>query len=457
MAGIGFELRHMLRKNTLLGLLQAYTYASVIGSGPWVLSIVGILLIGIFSASVVVPATLVTQFQTSVTYLVACSLIYTGLAQLAFTRFVSDRMFERRKHAILPNLHGLMALVLLGAGGLGTLALFFVLPGEGVLYRLLMLAGFILLSGVWILTVLLSGMKRYKAIVALFALSYGLIVVSALLLRRWGLEGLLAGFVLGHYVLLAGMWLLIVREFHPARRMMAFDFLQAGKLYPALVAVGFLWNLGIWADKFMFWFFTPTSQPIIGHLRASLIYDLPVFLSYLSIIPGMAVFLVRIETDFVEYYDKFYDAVRDGGSLEFIEAMRNEMVHAIRHGLSEIAKIQTLAVLITFVVGPAILEFIGISRLYQPLLQVQVIGAGLQVGLMAVLNVFFYLDQRRIVLWLCVQFVLLNVVLTGLSLWFGAALYGYGFALATLLTLATGLLLLSRKLDRLEYQTFMLQ
>ena len=49
------------------------------------------------------------------------------------------------------------------------------------------------------------------------------------------------------------------------------------------------------------------------------------------------------------------------------------------------------------------------------------------------------------------------MVLTGLSLWFGAALYGYGFALATLLTLATGLLLLSRKLDRLEYQTFMLQ
>ena len=69
---------------------------------------------------------------------------------------------------------------------------------------------------------------------------------------------------------------------------------------PSLVAVGLLYNLGIWADKFMFWFFPPTSQPIIGALRASLIYDLPVFLSYLSIIPGMAVFLVRIETDFVE-------------------------------------------------------------------------------------------------------------------------------------------------------------
>ena len=457
MAGIGFELRHMLRKNTLLSLVQAYAYASVIGSGPWVFSIVGILLIGIFSASMVVPSFLVTQFQTSVTYLVASSLILTGLVQLAFTRFISDRLFEKQQDLVLPNLHGLLLVVLLVAGVLGSLALFVVLPGQGLLYRLLMLAGFTLMCGVWVLTILLSGMKRYKVIVALFGLSYVLIVASALLLRPYGLEGLLGGFVLGNYVLLAGMWLLVVREFNPTGRLVAFDFARRSMLYPSLIAIGLLYNLGIWADKFMFWFFTPTSQPIIGHLRASLIYDLPVFLSYLSIIPGMAVFLVRIETDFVEYYDKFYDAVRDGGSLEFIEAMRNEMVHAIRHGLSEIAKIQTLAVLITFVVGPAILEFIGISRLYQPLLQVQVIGAGLQVGLMAVLNVFFYLDQRRIVLWLCVQFVLLNVVLTGLSLWFGAALYGYGFALATLLTLATGLLLLSRKLDRLEYQTFMLQ
>ena len=46
MAGIGFELRRLLRKNTLVGLIEAYAYAGVIGSGPWVFSIVGILLVG---------------------------------------------------------------------------------------------------------------------------------------------------------------------------------------------------------------------------------------------------------------------------------------------------------------------------------------------------------------------------------------------------------------------------
>ncbi len=457
MAGIGFELRRLLRKNTLIGLVEAYAYAGIIGSGPWVFSIVGILLIGLFSASVVVPDFLVTQFQTSVTYLVASSLILTGLVQLAFTRFVSDRLFEKKKDMILPNLHGLLLLVVAVSALLGTLGLFVLLPGEGQLYRMLMLAGFVLMCGVWVLTILLSGMKRYQAIVVLFGISYTLIVLTALWLRSYGLEGLLGGFVFGNFLLLAGMWVLTVREFSIRQTLISFEFADPKLLYPTLMAIGFLYNLGVWADKLMFWYFTPTSDAIIGHLRASLIYDLPVFLSYLSIIPGMAVFLVRIETDFVEFYDKFYDAVRDGGSLEYIENMRDEMVYSIQQGLGEIAKIQTLAVLATFVAGPALLRALDISELYLPLLYVQVIGAGLQVGLMAILNVFFYLDQRRVVLALCLQFVVLNVVLTALTMKFGAALYGYGFTISVLITLCTALILLSRKLSRLEYETFMLQ
>ena len=164
MAGIGFELRKLLRKETLVGLLQAYTLAGIIGSGPWVLSIVGILAIGLLSNALAAPSHQVTQFQTSVTYLVAGSLILTGFVQLAFTRFVSDRLFEKRKDLILPNLHGLLLVVVAVASVLGTLALFLLLPGQALVYRLLMLAGFTVMCGVWILTILLSGMKRYKDI-----------------------------------------------------------------------------------------------------------------------------------------------------------------------------------------------------------------------------------------------------------------------------------------------------
>ena len=171
----------------------------------------------------------------------------------------------------------------------------------------------------------------------------------------------------------------------------------------------------------------------------------------------MAVFLVRFETDFVEWYDKFYNAVREGGSLEEISRMRDEMVFAIRQGLFDIIKIQTLAVLVLVVFAPTLFDKLSISALYLPLFYVDAVAASLQVALLAVMNVFFYLDKRREVLATVALLSILNVLLSLVSLRLGVVFYGYGFALAMLVTLVFSLAVLERKLGRLKYETFMLQ
>ena len=456
MAGIGFELRKILKRDNLLSLLQAYSYAAVISSGPWILSIVGILIIGILSYSMVVPAILITQFQVSVTYVIAVSLVFTGPFQLAFTRFAADRLFEKNNDVVLPNFHAVALTVTAVGGVLGVLSIVFLFAQQSIMYRLLLLAAFVLMSNVWIATIFLSGMKQYRAIVLLYLLGYAVTVAAALGLRFLKLEGLMAGFVLGQALMLTGMMALILRNF-PAQRFISFEFFDRRMFYPSLCAIGLFYNLGVWVDKFIFWFTADTSQAIIGPLRASVIYDLPVFLAYLSIIPGMAIFLVRMETDFVEYYDAFYNAVRSGGSLEIIEEHRNSMVETIRLGIFEIVKIQAIASLAVFVLGERILSWMGISTLYLPLLYIDVIAASLQVVLLGVLNVFFYLDKRRIVLGLTAGFVLLNVVLTQVSILLGPAFYGYGFALALLAVVLAGFVLLGRTMEKLEYQTFMMQ
>ncbi len=456
MAGIGFELRKILKRDTLFALLHAYSFAAVISSGPWVLSIIGILLIGILSASVVVPTFLIVQFQVSITYVIASSLIFTGVFQLALTRFAADRLFEKRPALILPNLHAVVLSISVASGTVGLLCIAFLFPEQSVLYRLLLLAAFVIMCNIWIATIFLSGMKQYKEIVWLYLIGYGITIVAALLLRRFGLEGLMGGFVIGQAAMLLGMLALILYNF-PAEKFISFEFFDRRFNYPTLMWIGLLYNAGVWLDKFIFWYTPATSQAIIGPLRASLIYDLPVFLAYLSIIPGMAIFLLRMETDFVEYYDAFYDAVRTGGSLEIIEEYRNEMVETIRLGIFEIIKIQTIAALVLVVAGESILKWLGISTLYLPLLYIDVIAAGLQVVLLGVLNIFFYLDKRHVVLGLCIAFVSLNLVLTQISITLGPAFYGYGFAVALLIVVLIGLYVLSQKLETLEYETFMLQ
>jgi len=456
MAGIGFELRKILRRDSYTALLQAYAYAGLISSGPWVLSILGVLLIGVLALGHVAPEKLITQFQVSVTYLISVSLVLTGLLQLGFTRYIADRLFEKDGRRVLPNLSGALFVTTGISGMLGVLLLFLLFPEQSLLYKILMLGSFVALCNIWIVTIFLSSIKAYKAILGLFALGYGTTVLMALWLKEYGLEGLLAGFFTGHVVLLTGMLMLSLRD-HPSNRYLEFDFMGRGRMYRCLLLVGLFYNLAIWVDKYIFWMHPDTSQAIIGPLRASVIYDMPIFLAYLAIIPGMAVFLVRLETDFVEFYEKFYDAVRDGGTLQHIENMRNEMVFHARQGIQEIIKIQSITVLAVFVAAPALLELLGISDLYLPLLYVNVVAVSLQVVLLGVLNVFFYLDQRRILVLLVSIFLFGNLVFTTLSIGLGAPYYGYGFALALLIAVITGLRLLDRKLDSLEYETFMLQ
>ncbi|MGZ5091635.1 MAG: exopolysaccharide Pel transporter PelG [Burkholderiales bacterium] len=458
MAGIGFEFRKLLQKDTYWGLFQAYTYSGIVSSGPWILSILGILIVGIYSVAVVVPPVAVTQFQVSVTYLFMSSLILTGLVQLAFTRYIADRMFEKRNDLVTSTFNGVLMLVTLVSGVIGMIGVFFLFPDQSNLYRLLMLAAFVILCCIWCATIILSGLKQYKVVVAMFGLGYIIVVGGALLLRRLGMEGLLLGFVVGHFVLLMGMLLMIFRNY-PSHRFVGFDFLQPRRIYVSLMLTGLFYNLGIWIDKIMFWYNPDTGAPIVGYLHHSVIYDLPVFLAYLSIIPGMAVFLVRIETDFVDFYQKFYDAVREGGSLDYLNEIRDEMVFAIRQGIFEIIKIQGITVLIVFIAGPTLLRWIGINQLHLPLLYVQVVGASLQVVFLGLLNVFFYLDKRAIVAVLTFMFVALNVALTALSFhpYFGAAYYGYGYAVSLLICVLVAMQWLDTRLSKLEYETFMLQ
>lgn len=457
MAGIGFELRKLLNKRSYTGLLQAYAYAGLISSGPLVLSIVGMVLIGVLSFGVVIPHALITQFQITVTYLFMISLILTGPVQLSFTRFVSDRLFVQDEAAILPNFNGLL-FVVLNASMLCALPVVLLgFPQQSVLFRLLFVMGLAIMSGIWIATVFLSGMKRYKAILLIFAMGYGATLLLALLFMHFfNMEGLLLGFVMGHFLLLAGMIWLIYRTYE-SDRFLAFDIWKPGAMFPSLMVTGLLFNLGLWIDKLMFWYYPGTGESVVGPLQASVIYDFPIFLSYLTVIPGMAVFLVRIETDFVEYCTKFYDAVREGATLDHIERMRNQMVYYIQHGLIDIAKTQTITALVTFVLGEALLTWLGISTLYLPLLFVDVVGAGLQVVMLGVINVLFYLDQRKLVAGLTALLLVCNAGFSALSIHLGAAWFGYGFAVAMLVTVLVGIWLLNRRLEALEFETFMLQ
>ncbi|MBN3820992.1 exopolysaccharide Pel transporter PelG [Paraburkholderia sp. Se-20369] len=456
MSAIGIKLRRLARHNSLLGIMRAYAYAGLVGAGPWIWSIVGILLVGLLGASPLLPNAIVSDFQVSTTYLIAASLIITGPMQLALTRFTSDRLYDKQLDAIVPNFTGALLVITAGATAFGLFASSFAFHAQSTLYCALMVTGFVLLCDIWIASVFLAGLKQYSGILRAFFVGYAVTTVAAVGLKRFGLEGLLYGFVLGQTLLLL---LLLSRVYggFPATRVISFDLFRRANRYPVLMLIGLLYNVGIWIDKIMFWYSPASGQAVVGPLHASVIYDIPIFLAYLAITPGMAVFLLRVETEFARHYGAFNTAIREGGSLQQIEYAHDAMAQSLRSALFDIVKVQTLTVLVVLATGPLLLDAMGISRLYMPLLSVQVIATSLQMVFLSIMNSFIYLDRRRPALVLIAAFCALNGCLTAATLAAGPVFYGYGFAISLLVVVLVGLGWLDRKLDTLEFEIFMLQ
>ncbi len=456
MAGIGFELRKYLEKGTYLDTLKAYTYAGIISAGPWILSILGVMLVGILSVSLQMEHQYVHHFLISVTWLMMTSLITTGAWLLLFVRFVADRLYEKAENIILANVVGLLLVSTAVTGTLSAVIMLLFFQEQSILYKILMTANFTTLCNMWSAIIFTSGMKQYRQILFAFLLGYLIMICSAPALHMFGLEGLLTGLLMGHSTILFYMLVLIFRQY-PGSDFVRFDFLYRKNIKLRLLCIGIFYSVGIWIDKLLFWMTPHVSEQVIGPLRDSMIYDLPIFLAYISIIPGMAVFLVKIETDFVETYDRYFQAVREGETLQEIEKLSRDMHSCVNEALLGIVKVQGLTVVMIFLLAPSLISWLNISPYYLNLFCIDIIAVALQVILLSVLNVLFYLDRLTTALQLTLTLMAGNAFLTWASLQFGPAWYGTGFCASMLLSSIIGLYLLNRTFAKLNYFTFMLR
>src|SRR3569833_679014 len=147
MAGIGFELRKLLGRGSYSEVFLFFVFVGLFCSGLWVLSFLAVLMFGLLSLQPWAGNQDVDAFLISITYLVASSLIITGLIQLLLTRFIADQLYEHKQDRVVPNLNGALLLVNL-FGGLGGAVILFTLFPSRPIYACLMLSGFMLLSNI---------------------------------------------------------------------------------------------------------------------------------------------------------------------------------------------------------------------------------------------------------------------------------------------------------------------
>lgn len=451
MAGIGFALRKLARRDDLLGIVQGYAHSAFITSGPWMFTILALAGINVFGRDLVADAEL-TQFRVVVIYNFCFSVVLTGPLVLVATRFLADAIYAKRVE-VAPGML-LACLGIANAISAVTAGPFYLLAsGLPADMALAAVANFVVVAGIWVVSIFLSALKDYVTVTVAFATGMLAGFLGAVILGAWlGPVGMLWGFSAG---LACIEFALIARVFaeYPYRVARLFDFLRYFRRYWDLALIGLVATLAVWVDKWIMWF-APEREVVTGAMVIYTPYDSAMFMAYLTIVPALTLFTVNIETRFFEHYQAFYRDIQRHATWGQIERNHRLIVTALMESSRNLVILQGAVCALAIFLAPTIAGALGLHYQQIGMFRFGALGALFQVLFLVCTVVLSYFDLRRRNLVAQTVYLVANGAFTLLFSEFGFAWYGYGYFLGSLVAFVAAYLMVADALRRLPYFAF---
>ncbi|MGA2642734.1 MAG: exopolysaccharide Pel transporter PelG, partial [Spirochaetia bacterium] len=351
MAGIGFELKRVLRQGGILRFLGVSLAGTAIVAGPWLLSVLGIFLIQRYAGLALAEAP--ALFSATIVYSYAFSLILFSGLHYVFTRQVSDLIYERKNSeagsALLSFLF--VTLVLAAAAACGLLPMF---PALAVSRpRLFMAAAGLLFAATctnWVMMSFISLLKSYMGILITFlGGSLASFLFTWLLGRAWGTGGALLGYAAGQWFTAIVLYAMTLSRFRPSRLFFR-SLLSYLSRYRLLFLAGLLYAWATWADKVVFWF--AFGRRIQGSwFRVFDSYDIPMFFAILTLIPSLIYFTIETETAFYPRLREFLRCV-SSEPWQKIQERKYTMIRSLGAGLRGQSVLQGIVSIVLILAAP---------------------------------------------------------------------------------------------------------
>ena len=178
------------------------------------------------------------------------------------------------------------------------------------------------------------------------------------------------------------------------------------------------------------------------------------FLAYLTIVPALAVFMVTVETEFFEDYQRFYRDIGDHGTLGQINDNQTRLIGTVLNGLRSVLILQSVIAVLAIFLAPEIVGATSGSYAQIAIFRFGVLGALFHVLILFCMILLQYFDARRPALMVQVVFLVTNAGATWFTIDLGFAYLGYGYFVAALITFVVAMALVLRVMSRLPYLAF---
>lgn len=453
MAGIGFELKKLFREKSAMGYLKAYTYTSVVTTGPFVLMtgmVVSVqILFNFFEVSYIASQ----LYTASVIYPFVFSHIISSGFSMLITRYVADLLYDKQHEDVVPSLYG-MLVIALGVGSLFAL-IFFINKPLDFFTKLVTYIFYMEMIVIWIQGVYLSALKDFKGIIRAYAAGVIIAVIlvfGVLTMQLPTVLGTLVAMDIGGMII-AAMLMMNIQKFFAKSSNHHFLFLSYFEEHWRLFFTSLFYTLGLYIPNIIIWQ-GPLQMVIADTYVYSPIYDVATFYAFLSILPIMIMFVVSTEIYFYQKYAAYFMYITEKGNFKEIQNAREDLVNVLWSEVRNIIEFQLVFTLIFLALGNYFLTRFGLAHNAINMYNLIVLGA-FSIGILQVVNtLLLYFEDQRGAMAICASFLLLNTIFNVIGLMLGEETYGFTFFLAAFISLLISMLRLDYFVKRLDYYIF---
>lgn len=394
MAGIGFELKKIYKKEGISRAAMGIIYSSLVTIGPTIIIILTILALYLFLGLSHISYAKRELLSSTILYVFIFSVLLTAPVNVVLSRYLADKFYEEEFENILASYYvGLTICCSIGS-------ILFLPIGYSLFYRGQIDLIFIICSYIfWIVALVLffsitylHATKDYKIIASFFLIgmivTIFLSIISYFICYEDEIHAILYGFT-------TGFFLIAVLEFSYIRKYFKYnsnnykDSIRYFFRHKRLMFANFFYMLGLYIHNFIFWTVSGrihTASTYYTHQA----YDMATCLAMFTNISTMVFFIVVAETRFHTAYQRYMESVI-GGTYKSIFKNKRMMFRIISQQMKQILGIQIAITSVIFVLIMTFAERIGISGMtiqIYPILCVTFMGVFMMYGNMIYLYYF---------------------------------------------------------------------
>lgn len=435
MAGIGIKLNKIYNKNTVITNLIGFGYSTVITIAPMFLVIFAVVLMQLFLGFSKIGYVQRELYSCTVLYIFVFSLLTASPFNAILSRYMSDVIYRETYEDILPcyYLGMILNVILSNLIGIPFCIWEYVVGGIPVFYVFAGYCGYMALALVFYSMLYLSICKDYKKISFFFLIGMAVTVVLSLILvllvKMEVTYGMLISLDVG-FLVIASLELALVKSYFRKNSGKYKEVLSYFKKYWQLVAINFLYTLGLYIHNFVFWS-TDMRMVVADSFVCMTTYDMASCLAMFTNISASVIFISRVEMHFHERYRKYSEAVIGGRGMD-IKKAKDRMFEQLAEELMNLVRIQFIVSIVIFLLCIIFLPKLGFAGLVMQIYPTLAAGYFILFIMYSAIIFLYYFNDLKGALATALSFCAVTFAGSVLATHLTAVWYGIGVVMGAL-------------------------